>query len=110
MIFPFRVDQFSDTEENCFQKEQDSKQEVTKEISLVKKKCRENSTVYPGPEIIKLFSCSTQLSMKFHLVIKIQKTNIKPFSCSTQLSMKEVLKNGHYFKIYKQDKFYAQLS
>ena len=34
------------------------------------------------PKVIKLFSCSTQLSMKFHLVMKIPKN----FSCSTQLS------------------------
>ena len=32
-----------------------------------------------GPEVIKLFSCSTQLSMKFHLVIKIKNTNNKTF-------------------------------
>ena len=29
---------------------------------------------------------------------------------SSQLSMKEVLKNCQYFKIYKQNKFHAQLS
>ena len=26
----------------------------------------------PGPEVIKLFSCSTQLSMKFKLLINIE--------------------------------------
>ena len=26
----------------------------------------------PGPEVIKLFSCSTQLSMKFRLLMKIK--------------------------------------
>ena len=31
------------------------------------------------PEVIKLFSCSTQLSMKFHLVIKIKIPTIKTF-------------------------------
>ena len=30
-----------------------------------------------GPEVIKLFSCSTQLSMKFHLVIKIKIPTVK---------------------------------
>ena len=32
-----------------------------------------------GPEVIKLFSCSTQLSMKFHLVIKVKIPKIKTF-------------------------------
>ena len=29
------------------------------------------SELVAGPDVIELFSCSTQLSMKFHLVIKI---------------------------------------
>ena len=32
----------------------------------------------PGPEVIKLFSCSTQLRIKFQLLINIK--NIKKFS------------------------------
>ena len=28
--------------------------------------------MFSGPEVIKLFSCSTQLSMKFHSAIKIK--------------------------------------
>ena len=32
-----------------------------------------------GPEVIELFSCSTQLSVKFHLVIKIKIPTIKTF-------------------------------
>ena len=31
---------------------------------------RELAQISPGPEVIKLFSCSTQLSMKFQLLIK----------------------------------------
>ena len=34
-------------------------------------------TLKPGPEVKKLFSCSTQLSMKFKMVISIK--NIKKF-------------------------------
>ena len=37
------------------------------------------SAIAPGPEIIKLFSCLTQLSTKFQLLIKIP-TN-KEISC-----------------------------
>ena len=41
----------------------------------------------PGPEVIKLFSCSTQLSMKFKNVLKYK--NIKKFGIfKAQLSLK----------------------
>ena len=33
----------------------------------------------PGPEVIKLFSCSTQLSTKFQLLIKTKKRQMKMF-------------------------------
>ena len=53
----------------------------------------------PGSEVIKLFSCSTQLSMKFLMLISIKKIariqlfagSDKPrcyFFCSAELSMK----------------------
>ena len=35
----------------------------------------------PGPEIIKLFSCSTQLSTKFQLLIKTKILTNKGVSC-----------------------------
>ena len=39
----------------------------------------------PGPEVIKLFLCSTQLSMKFQMLISIK--NIKKFGfCQAQIS------------------------
>ena len=73
--------------------------------------------VWSGPEVIKLFSCSAQLSMKFHLVIKIKIPTIKTFfsaqlswACSAELSMKDVLNKCQYLKIYEQNKFHAQLS
>ena len=67
---------------------------------------------HPVPMVIKLFSCSTQLSMNFHLVIKMKIPTIKTFFMlnSAKLSMKEVLKNCQYFKINKRNKFHAQLS
>ena len=47
--------------------------------------------IKPGPEVMKLFSCSTQLSMKFSLLINMKNAN----------------KSWH-FHIYKQRKFHAQ--
>ena len=47
-----------------------------------------------GPKVIKLFSCSTQLSMKFFLIInnKIAFSYLlaEKFSCSAMLSKKEI--------------------
>ena len=34
--------------------------------------CRLISTEYSGPEVITLFSCSTQLSMKFFMLINLK--------------------------------------
>ena len=49
------------------------------------------STRYrPGPEIIKLFSCSTQLSTKFHLLIKTKILTSKEVSCFKSLSLSAV--------------------
>ena len=36
----------------------------------------------PGPEVIKLFSCSTEFSMKFQMLISIKDQNIRLFSGS----------------------------
>ena len=41
-----------------------------------------------GPEVIKLFSCSTQLSMEFQLLIKLKYRQIKKF---LSLSLSEVV-------------------
>ena len=35
----------------------------------------------PGPEVIKPFSCSAQMSMKFQLLLKIKTLNNKDFIC-----------------------------
>ena len=72
---------------------------------------------WSDPEVIKLFSCSTQLSMKFILLINLKILTIffKLLSCSTQLSMlswveHEKSLNCWYFYFYDQVKFHAQLS
>ena len=40
-----------------------------------------------GPEVIKLFSCSTQLRMKFVLRIKNKYRQFKLFPCKVELSI-----------------------
>ena len=65
---------------------QRGKQKVTKVVSLCEG-IAENMEVYPfnlckipGPEVIKLFSCSTQLSMKLSLLINMKMpTNVGIF-------------------------------
>ena len=42
----------------------------------------------PGPEVIKLSSCSIQLSMKFVLLINLKLLTVAILSCLTLLSMK----------------------
>ena len=44
---------------------------------------------FPGPEVIKLFSCSTQLSMKFFLLINVEMPKI--VGISTFMSMKNYI-------------------
>ena len=60
----------------------------------------------PGPEVIKLFICSTQLSMKFQLLIKTKMLkNIVVFCFQT---LKCCI--CWHFNIYEHDKYHAQLS
>ena len=56
----------------------------------------------PGPEVIKLFSCSTQLNMEFVLFINLK-------ILTSELSMKKIL-NFWNFYFYDKVKFHAQLS
>ena len=51
---------------------------------------------YPGPEVIKHFSCSTQLSMKFKLLITIKMLKNKYFSYFQTL----------WYSIYRANKCY----
>ena len=59
-------------------------------LMIIKNLCFSSWCMYwpPGPEVIKLFSCSTHLRMKFILPIKIKYQQFKLFSCTTELSMK----------------------
>ena len=70
----------------------------------------------PGPEVIKLFSCSTQLSTKFILLINVKMTTIVGISTfisilntSEHLKARKVFIFMH-FKFYTHLKFHAQLS
>ena len=70
-----------------------------------------------GPEVIKLFSCSTQLSTIFQLLIKTKIPTNEEVSCFKFLRCciyhANKCKNANncwHFNIYKQDKFRAQLS
>ena len=78
-------------------------------------KDRELSTIRTGPEVIKLFSCSTQLSMKFFLLINVKMPTI--FGILVWMSGKNSILGlawkswiSWYFYIYEHLKFHAQLS
>ena len=71
----------------------------------------------PGPEVIKLFSYSTQLSLKFFLLINIKMPTIvgilifisrKNFILSSALQEKSL--NCWYLIFYKRNKLHSQLS
>ena len=64
----------------------------------------EVDTKSSGPEVIKLFSCSTQLSMKFQQVMKTEMLKNKDFSCF------ETPRCCIYHARYEHDKFRSQLS
>ena len=70
-----------------------------------------------GPEVIKLFSCSTQLSTKFILLINVKMSTIVVILTfmSRINTTSESLKARNfftfrYFSFYEQLKFRAQLS
>ena len=69
------------------------------------------------PEVIKLFSCSTQLCMKFFLLINVKMPTIVGILTFTSMinTTSERLKPRYfficrYFSFYEQLKFHAQLS
>ena len=64
----------------------------------------------PGPEVIKLFSCSTQLSSKFQLLIKTKIPTNEEVSCFKSLrcfiyhaNKCQNANNFWHFIIYEQD-------
>ena len=70
-----------------------------------------------GPEVIKLFSCSTQLSMKFFLLINLKSLTIANSFLLTiaehEIFFDNKYENANYcwnFHIYLQRKFHALLS
>ena len=73
----------------------------------------------PGPEVIKLFSCSTQLSIKFFLLIKVKMptfvgilTFMRGKNSILGLSEPKKAKISQYFYTYEhsKSKFHPQLS
>ena len=70
----------------------------------------------PGPEVIKPFSCSTQLSMKFFLLINVKMPKIVGILTfmsrkNSILGLSESEKaDFFYFYTYEHLQFYAQLS
>ena len=73
--------------------------------------------VIPGPEVIKLFSCSTQLSLKFILLLNVNMpltvgilTFMSRINYQFLRSEPDFSTNFDYFSIYEQLKFHAQLS
>ena len=71
----------------------------------------------PGPEVIKLFSCSAQLRLKFILLINVKMPTIVGILTFISRINFQILRyepvfstNFDYFSIYEQLKFHAQLS
>ena len=71
----------------------------------------------PGPEVIKLFSCSTQLSMEFFLLINVKMPTIVGIltfmsgkNSILGLSELKTSRISWYFYTYEHLKFHAQLS
>ena len=70
-----------------------------------------NKGADPGPKVIKLFSRSTRLSIKFILLINVKMPTI--VGILTFISMINIARNFFicfYFSFYEQLKFRAQLS
>ena len=71
----------------------------------------------PGPEVIKLYPCSTQLSMKFYLLLNSQflintivfLLSLAEFEIFYAYEYEKANSSWH-FHIYEQRKFHAQLS
>ena len=68
-------------------------------------------------EVIKLISCSTQLSMKFILLINVKMptivgilTFISRINTTSECFKQEQMINLQYFTFYEQSKFHAQLT
>ena len=73
---------------------------------------RHHAEAKSGPEVIKLFSCSTQLSMNFQMQLSIKVSEIWLFLGSDKPRMLFFLliNNCWHFNIYELEKFHAELS
>ena len=74
-------------------------------------------SIDPRPEVIKLISCSTQLSLKFILLINVKMPTVVGILTFMSRINYQILKykpefstHFDYFSIYEQLKFHAQLS
>ena len=72
---------------------------------------------WPGPKVIKLFSCSTQLSVKFILLINVKMStivDILTFISKINTTFERLEARNfvicRYFSFYERLKFCAQLS
>ena len=63
-----------------------------------------------GPEVIKLFSCSTQLSINFFLLINVKMPTIVMRGKNSILGLSEPKKAEFLDVTYEHLKFHAQLS
>ena len=78
--------------------------------------CNDQELIQSGPAIIKLFSCSTQLSMKFLLLLKVEMPTIVAILTfmsdeNSSLGLSEPKKpNVLIYYSYVHLKFHAQLS
>ena len=75
------------------------------------KTCLPGYNVRPGLKVIKLFSCSTQLSTKVKLLIKTKLPTNKEVSCFKSLRYSIIMlidvQMSTIVNIYEQDKFRA---
>ena len=86
-------------------------------LSTVNNKCNFILTPNSGPEVIKLFPCSTQLSTKFILLINVKMpTIVGILTFMSRINTTSERLNAinfficRYFSFYEQLKFRAQLS
>ena len=69
----------------------------------------DNKLIKNGPEVIDLFSCSTQLNTKFTILVGIKTFISMINTTSKSLKARNVLVFQH-FSFFEQLKFHAQLS
>ena len=73
--------------------------------------------MHSGPKVIKLFSCSTQLILKFIMFINVKMptivgilTFISRINTTSERFRARKILFFHHFSFYEQSKFHAQFS